>query len=436
MSQCKPIDEFTPEEKKILRSKAVVSPRADDWNPFPQPVELYRIDENDVCWFPFALKGIDFKRRSIKDFEPNEYQTTLKLYTSETDPSGLNRDQDVVLKEALVKLKKDKHVFLNLSTGFGKSATITHLASYCKRGKTLVAVFNGLVQTQMVESFKTFSNAKVQHIKGKKQPDPDANVYVIGLKKAAGCEPEFFKDISMMVIDEVDQLPAKTLLKFVQLINPVYLVGMSATINRDDNMHQALYSYFGPRNTFIKRFIVKDFDVIKYQTNFKPEVEYLDNGKVNNTLLTDSIAYNEERHQVITNLVKSYSKDKILILSKRVAEIEMLYEKLKESGESVDYKNQRKLKWDTSSRVLIGGFQSCGRGVDIPGLSVLILASSVNHIEQNEGRIRMNENLIIDIVDNHAIFESRFEKRKRWYKKRGAKLFYQLESDSSVKKMK
>lgn len=443
MSQIKALSSFTEDEKKILRKKGIVRPRADDWNPYPKPIDLYEKDDFDNIWFPFALKNeIECINRSTSDeeFRNNSFETKLKLYNKDTDPRGLKDDrgnpidQQEIFKNAIQKLKRDNYVFLNLSTGFGKSAMGVHICSKIKRGLSLILVYNFNVQKQWkTDGFEMFSTAKVQHLKGKQKIKDDTNVVIMGLATAAKKDRDFFNPFSLVLIDEVDQLPAKTLLRVMKKMNPVYLVGMSATINRTDNMHQALYSYFGERKEFIKCFIVKDFDVLKIQTDFEPEIEYFDNGMVNNNVLTDSIAYNKSRQKFIADLVKHYKDERILLLSNRIAEIEGVWELLKDE-EECDYRTDKKTSWDTKKRVLIGGFKSCGRGLDIKGLSVLILCTSVNNVQQNEGRIRMNENLIIDIVDKHAIFEKRWEKRKCWYKKRGANLFWKnWNSDKTFK---
>jgi superfamily II DNA or RNA helicase len=437
MSRCKLAEKLTADDKAILRKKAKISPRADNWNPYPKPLVLFEVDEDGMCWFPFYLGKNDISDccnvKSTKDFEEDEFYPTRPLLTPETDPYKLKRDQKTVMRETLSRLKDKQCVFLNLSTGFGKSAMSVHICSRVKRGKKMILVFNLEIQKGWLKTFKDFSTATVQHVTGNKQLDPKANVYIVGLKKAALCDRDFFKDISMLVIDEVDQLPAKTLIKVMKKVNPVYLVGLTATINRDDNLHQALYSYFGPRESFISRFIVKNFDVIKYQTKFKPEIEYNNSGQIDNNILLDSIAYNEDRQDMICDLMQLYAEDKILALSKRVGEIEAIYQKLVERGEDVDYKNQNKTKWDTSKRLLIGGVMSCGRGVDIPGVKILIMLSSVNHVEQNEGRVREDNGMVIDIVDEHPIFETRFKKRMTWYKKRGATIFFQNHGSEDVK---
>lgn len=427
MSLCKPYKDFTKEELAYLKKKGKVFPRADAWNPYPPATYLYRVDDNGVCWFPFALKDKISIPPNKKKYKRNGFEALGTLFTKETDPSGLERDQKTVLNEGLLKLKKDGFLFVNCSTGFGKSALTVHLSSKVKYGKIMIWVFNQQVQKQWIGTFKKFSTANVQLVTGSNPLKEDCNVYIVGLKKASNCPESFFEGISMLIIDEVDQLPTKTLLAAMQKISPKYLVGLSATINRDDNMHQALFSYFGERNTFLVRFIVKEFKVIKYQTDFEPEQEFDESGKIVDNVMVNSIAYNKKRQEMICKLVEKYKDDKILILSKRVEEIENIHTILKDKKESVDMKHRYKKDWDTSQRVLIGGFMSCGRGVDIPGLTLLILASSVNHIEQNEGRIRANKNLIIDIVDKHYIFENRWKKRRTWYLKRGAEIINEID---------
>lgn len=436
MSRVKATSEMTVEQQKILKQRGTVTPRSTDWVPYPQPIYLYSNDSHGQTWVPYALgDDVGCTRRASSDFELNQFKATKSLLTSETDPHKQGRDQTVAYSELFNRLKSKGHAFGHISTGYGKSALMVHLAAKMRRGKRMVLVYSQDLQKQNAESFKEFSDARVQLIKGKKK-DPDAHVYVLGLKKAALQPPEFFNDVSFLIIDEVDQLPAKTLIEVMKKVRPAYLLGLTATVNRDDNLHQALYAYFGPRNEFISRFIRKRFDVIKYQTSYKPEIEYGNNGRPLDNILTDSIAYNVQRQEAICDLVEMYVTDKILILSKRIGEIEALNRILVERGVDVDYKHTRKPKWDVSRRVLIGGYQSCGRGLDIKGLSVLISVSAVNHIEQNEGRLRKSGGVIIDFVDNHPIFDNRWEKRRRWYKKRGATLFFQVHGSSTVRHLK
>lgn len=434
MSRVKHVNDLTDDEKKILRQKGKVRPRADAWNPYPTPLQLYIVDDEGMCWFPFYLShDIKCKIKSTKGYELNEFYPTKPLLTPKTDPLKLGRDQTKVFKEALVQLRSKQCTFLNLSTGFGKSAMTVHLTSRVKKGKRMILVYSQEIQKQWVKTFKEFSTATVQHVTGKKPLDSKANVYIVGLKKASMADKEFFDNVSVLVIDEVDQLPAKSLIEVMKKVHPVYLIGLTATINRDDNLHQALYSYFGPRESFISRFIVKDFDVIKYQTNYVPEIEYNEMGQIRDDVLTDSIAYNKKRQEMICDLMQLYAEDKILALGKRVKEIEEVYTILKERGEDVDYKNTNKTKWDTTKRLLVSGVQSCGRGVDIPGLKILIMMDAVNHVEQNEGRVRADNGLVIDIVDNHPVFENRWKKRLAWYRKRGANVFYQIDGKEEVK---
>jgi hypothetical protein len=70
--------------------------------------------------------------------------------------------------------------------------------------------------------------------------------------------------------------------------------------------------------------------------------------------------------------------------------------------------------------MLIGTYQKIGVGFDDDTFNVIILLDNVANVIQSEGRIRINNFLLIDIVDNHDCFLPHWRLRKYWYTGRGA----------------
>ena len=62
----------------------------------------------------------------------------------------------------------------------------------------------------------------------------------------------------------------------------------------------------------------------------------------------------------------------------------------------------------------------CSEGLDIATLSTLIFVTPKTDIVQSVGRIlrtKHNNPIVIDIIDNHVLFQNQWKKRQSFYKK-------------------
>jgi superfamily II DNA or RNA helicase len=373
-------------------------------------------------------------------FPPTNFQTKKVPFKIQTDPKKY-RDQDVVLKSALEKLNTSRSVFLELATGFGKT-TMGNILSSLLKVKTCVICHLDIVLEQWVSEFENFTtatgsgtgstaggkSAKVQRVKGKKI-DPEADVYVIGIRKLANMErsdPDFarwFNSIGLVIIDEAHIATITAFTQSLLKFKPKYIIGMSATRKRADGLHKLLNLYFGEDSNFIKRSETKEFKVIKVETNFVPTIEYTHvqgDLVINWTKLVNSLAYNEERHALVANIAMSHPNECILILSDRVEQSRSLHDILKAKGESVALLVETTKVWDKTCRILVAGTKKAGVGFDDPRLTMLIMMSDTKKVEQFEGRIRCSNNIIYDIVDKNPTLERHWQLRKKWYLQRGA----------------
>lgn len=427
--------DLTDGQIAYLYKQAKVSKVKTAFMQFPKPIRLWGFDGKRF-WFPM---GLNLPGKSYHEYHniPDtkvKFDVKLDLYDEYSDPSGLKRDQTRIYADALENLAHHGSAFLYLSTGFGKSIILTKIIQ-ALRAKAAIFVFSSQLQKDIVKMLKANTNAKVFHYIGKKEPPMDTDIDVIGLKKGSALSPDFLSRYQTMVIDEVDQMPAEGSLPLMRRIAPKYLVGLTATLERSDGLHTALFKYWGDKKYYITRFVEKpDATLIKYQTNFMPVIEHDSEGKVKNDILANSIASNEDRHACIERLVRSLKGKKILILSDRTEEILALYERLK--GESCDYKTGKKTNMDKNKRILIGGYKSCGRGYDVPGLDVVILLTSFRNVKQYEGRLRSECGYIYDFVDNAYIFESRWKTRLAWYRKRKMNIKFQIDGIDEIRDYK
>lgn len=422
------LSSVTPELKKEITKTCILKPSKTQYDDDPQPVTCFAVNtDEDSVYVPLGTW-----RHFLEEFPERKYRKTTvtckkKLLTIETDPKGY-RDQDVVFKEALKHLKTEHTVFLALPTGYGKTSVSNYFFNYFKL-PTLVLSHLDSVSEQWEQEFKTFSTAKVQRIKGNKPIDPEADVYICGVLKAKTLKREDVAHIGLIIFDEAHIATitafSNSLLKF----QPKYVIGLSATPVRADGMQKLLTMYFGPKTDFIVRKEVKNFTVYKVETPYQPEIKYqMVKGRMtpNWTHITNTIAYNTERHKYIANLCIKHNDHRILILSDRTEQSQAIYKLLVEAGESVQLivgaKKVKKITDESlKSRIIVGASKKVGTGFDDPTLTMLILASDCKNVAQWEGRIRTTDNIIYDLVDDYGTFENHWAKsREPFYIAKGA----------------
>ena len=79
-----------------------------------------------------------------------------------------------------------------------------------------------------------------------------------------------------------------------------------------------------------------------------------------------------------------------------------------------------KLKESESKKLILGTYAMASEGLDIKSLSALVMATPKSDVIQTAGRILRTTDgrkLIIDVVDQHDIFQNQSAKRKTFYRK-------------------
>lgn len=406
------------------------------YDPNPSPLRTFFLDETRrTLTIPLDLYNRyedKLKKCLVKTKKPKrKYKLKYELLTKETDPKKY-RDQDVVAYDASVLLNTKKRVYLNLPTGFGKSKTGIYLSTFLE-GKILVICGVSIVNDQWVEDFKEnvtvyddktqkYRPVNVQYVKTKNL-DPSADVYVMGvlkLSKMDHCDPELY-NIKTVVYDEAHMVTETACTSSLLKVNASYLICLSATY--DKGIYQLLSPYVGPPEEYIKRKEIKNFTVVKYYTQYMPEVKYkMMYGKriLDWTTIVNSLAKNTKRQQEIATLAIRHPKDFILILLSRVEECQELTSYLKEQKEDACH-----IKDDKSShnhRILVGTIKIIGTGYNNPRLTMLILGIDLKDVRQFEGRIRTADNIIYDIIDKFPTCYNHAKLRQKWYISKGAKI--------------
>jgi len=375
----------------------------------------------------------EFDINDQKEFGKRNYEFTGELLDTET------RDQKTVAKQAIMYLKAHRTVLLSLYCGFGKTISAIYLACVAKL-KTCVIVHRTVLIDQWIESIEKFSTAKVQVLEGKTTIDPEADFCLINPLLAGKKNPEFFEEFGMLICDEVHVLCADVFSRAILRFTPKYLIGLSATPQRDDGMDKILDICFGTEAR-IKRIMQCHFNVYDLRTGLKPTFEYNVQGKINWNSLLDSLIENDIRNQTIAEIAQLYQDRTILILTKRVEHCRDLVDRLKKLDQSVTTMTGSSRKYDKTARILVSTFSKLGVGFDDKRLNMLILACDIVNVEQYAGRVfRTYEErppVIIDLIDDHGTLKTHWYTRRQWYLSRGAEIssFKKIHPTFKIKNM-
>ena len=322
-----------------------------------------------------------------------------------------------VSEEMKVLLNKQSSCILSLYTGGGKTFTSIYIACKLKL-KTLIIVNRVILIKQWKETIvKASPLSKIQIIYTKTKMDLDADFYIINAINVYKKGREFFKDIGCIIADEIHLLATNVLSKCFFYIYPRYLIGLSATPKRPDGMDKMLYAFFGKDIIHYK--LYRKHQIYKITTGLKPEFTIARNGKIDWNSLLNWQAQCEERNNKIVQIVIDNPDRIFLILCKRIIQVELLVELLKNKNETVSSLTGSKKTFDTTARILIGTVQKCGVGFDHPRLNSLIIAADLlEYFIQYLGRVFRTEKvepIIFDLVDDHAILYKHYLTRRRVY---------------------
>ena len=231
---------------------------------------------------------------------------------------------------------------------------------------------------------------------------------------------------SGVVAHNCHAIVAETLSKSLLRLTPRYLIGLSATPYRPDEMDSLIKLYFGENK--IIRELFRRHTVYMVDTKFKPDVKYLSNGKINWGSILDSQATNKERNDLIVKIVMTNRDRNFLILTKRVEQARYLIENLINEGENVTNLVGNKQDYEPSARILVATIQKVSCGFDHAKLDTLLLAADTEeYYAQVLGRIFRTQNvepLVFDLVDDNPILRRHFEMRREVYRKHGGQIRY------------
>ena len=316
-----------------------------------------------------------------------------------------------------------------LPCGYGKTVYALKMVEIL-RLRTLVIVHKAFLVEQWQQRAAEFlSNVTLGTIR-QNVTSVDADI-VIGMVQSIALrdyDPSLFSQFGLVILDEAHHMCAPVFSRALQKIPSKYLLALSATPDRKDGMNDLLKWSMGDVLFRVRR----EHEVVKVSTciydNVIKRKELLSkDGRPNIALMINTLIRDQRRNELITQHVHRYAQigRKIIVLSDRIAQLEIIEEKLQELGNrSISLYIGKTTAMERciaeEKQILLSTYSMSREALDIKTLDTLVMATPIGCVEQVIGRILRKHPdkktpLVLDVVDPYSIFDTMRWKRRRFY---------------------
>jgi len=331
--------------------------------------------------------------------------------------------------------KKGNGGILEVRCGAGKTVMALKIISLLKK-KTLIIVHKEFLMNQWIERINEFlPGAKIGKIQGPLL-EIEGNDIVIGMIQTL-YDKEYpadtFSSFGLTIIDEVHRIGSEQFSKTLFKTITPYMLGISATVDRKDQLTKVLYMFIGekiyskkedsddPVTVRAINYIANDNDFNEVEYDFRGNTKY-------STMITKLCEFGPRSDfiiKVINDLIIENNEKQIMILCHNRSLLSYLYNAIKYRGFAtvgfyVGGMKQKDLQETEEQQIVLATYAMAAEALDIKTLSTLVMVTPKTDITQSVGRIlrAKHENpVIVDIVDKHDLFKKQWLQRKRFYKK-------------------
>jgi len=365
---------------------------------------------------------------------------------------ALRKYQQTAVKE----MSKHDAGILHAPTAFGK--TVTAIGIIAKRkANTLILVHSSQLLDQWQERLRSFlPETEIGVIRGgKKKPTGiiDIATYQSLINKKDNTISPIVQDYGHVIVDECHHVSAP---RFEMVLNEVrakYVLGLTATPERQDGHQKIIFMAAGPIRHKVKRSSDEKFEqeVQIHQLYDTPPLHLTQPEE--RPKITDAyrwIMENKKRTQrIVSDVIDNVRESRHpIVLTERRDHAETLNNLLNEHGiDSIILKGamkavERRLvdEYLHSVQVVVATGKYVGEGFDLPRLDTLFLAMPIawkGSLAQYAGRIHRESDgktqvTIHDYVDcGLPMLQRMFNKREKSYKSMGYTILFSGESASS-----
>jgi superfamily II DNA or RNA helicase len=375
---------------------------------------------------------------------------------------GTLRPEQVIASQNYIQAVQDPTKMggiLSLFCGGGKTVLALYLTAYFKK-KTLILVHKEFLMNQWKEEIQAFlPDARVGLIKQSKVQVADKDIVIASVQSVAMRDypAEVFESFGMIIIDECHHMGAEVFSRALPKITSRIMLGLSATLERNDGMTKVFCWYLGvPVYSQKKR--ADTGTEVRMVSYYNPHPDYgreLSFHRAGRKILRtpnmiSNIAMFEPRNlkiiELVRDLMEREPRRQFIILSERIAQLrhlETLFRPHYTTGFYIGGMPQSELDKSATRQVILASYQMSSEGMNIPTLNTLILATPICSVEQSIGRIQRQKPeereyipLVIDIWDRFSRFQSQGKTRIKHYTAQGYTITYEgigacEESDSN-----
>ena len=359
---------------------------------------------------------------------------------------------------------------LAAATGFGKTVVGSYLISE-RKVNTLILVHNNEIMQNWINDLERFLEIKEDYpqymtktgrVKTRKSligrltgaHNSMTGIIDVAMVTSLGSGDSikpFVKDYGMVIMDECHHGAAESIEAVLSKVNAKYVYGLTATVKREDGKNKTVFMQFGPVRF---RFTAKDKIRLQgmehiLEPRFTPIISTKEKLTLNEAY--EIVVNSDFRNSLIASDIEACIKQghTPLVLSKRKAQIDVLFEKVKDKADHVlvltGGKKQSERKElrerlgsisESESLIVLATGQYIGEGFNCSRLDMLFLAMPIawdGNVEQYTGRLNRshdgkNRVTVIDYVDHHIeMFANMYNKRLRTYKRIGYELSQDVE---------
>lgn len=324
--------------------------------------------------------------------------------------------------------------------GYGKTFMALQIAVRLQR-RFLIVVDKEFLMNQWKAEIENFvKGARVGILQGDKvQIDAleyDITICMIQTICRRDFPDGFFDQYGFTIFDECHHLGAAYFCKALKKIQTQYMLGLSATPDREDGL-TCVFEYFlgepvykntqrAPDKEAVVRaiwFHSEDPAYAEVPTNWK--------GEPITAKLLNQVADYEPRNQRMITLIEEYVQDPrrfLLILSDRISQLNWFEQALSKLPYRFGYyiggmKQSDLDKNAEECQILLATYQMASEAFSVKKLNTVLLATPRKNVQQSTGRIfreRIEERKvpphIIDVIDSHDCHKRRWWIRQRFYK--------------------